>query len=83
MGRHLICKIACQEKLRKALCTTIKAVDVTDTLELELDASGCNSATVVHMSEKSISLIAVVAVRSVDPEWIEEMLATVQDRRDA
>ena len=30
------------------LCTTMKAEDVTDTLELALKASGCDQATVVH-----------------------------------
>ncbi|NKB28111.1 MAG: DDE-type integrase/transposase/recombinase [Rhodobacteraceae bacterium] len=30
------------------LCTTMKAQDVTDTLELALEASGCDNATVVH-----------------------------------
>ena len=30
------------------LCTTMRADDVTDTLELALVASGCNSAMVVH-----------------------------------
>jgi len=30
------------------LCTTMKAVDVTDTLELALKASGCDQAKVVH-----------------------------------
>jgi transposase InsO family protein len=30
------------------LCTTMKAGDVTDTLELALRASGCDQATVVH-----------------------------------
>ena len=30
------------------LCTTMKASDVTDTLELALEASGCDQATVVH-----------------------------------
>ena len=30
------------------LCTTMKAEDVTDTLDLALEASGCDSATVVH-----------------------------------
>jgi transposase InsO family protein len=30
------------------LCTTMKADDVTDTLELALEASGCDQATVVH-----------------------------------
>jgi putative transposase len=30
------------------LCTTMRADDVTDTLELALAASGCDSAKVVH-----------------------------------
>ncbi|PJK28371.1 integrase core domain-containing protein, partial [Minwuia thermotolerans] len=30
------------------LCTTMKAGDVTDTLELALEASGCDTATVGH-----------------------------------
>ncbi len=30
------------------LCTNMKAGDVTDTLELALEASGCDSATVLH-----------------------------------
>ena len=30
------------------LCTTMRAEDVTDTLELALEASGCDQATVVH-----------------------------------
>ena len=30
------------------LCTTMKARDVTDTLELALEASGCDSAKVIH-----------------------------------
>ena len=30
------------------LCTTMKAEDVTDTLELALKASGCDRATVIH-----------------------------------
>lgn len=44
------------------LCTTMKASDVTDTLELALDASGCNSATVVHkprlLSDNGSSYVA-------------------------
>ena len=44
------------------LCTTMKAVDVTDTLELALDASGCNCATVVHkprlLSDNGSSYVA-------------------------
>jgi transposase InsO family protein len=30
------------------LCTTMKAADVTDTLEDALSASGCDAATVIH-----------------------------------
>ena len=45
------------------LCTTMKAVDVTDTLDLALDASGCNRATVVQkprlLSDNGSSYVAV------------------------
>src|SRR3546814_9324450 len=30
------------------LCTNMRAEDVTDTLDLALEASGCDSATVLH-----------------------------------
>lgn len=30
------------------LCTTMRAADVTDTLDLALEASGCDQATVMH-----------------------------------
>ncbi len=44
------------------LCTTMKAVDVTDTLDLALDASGCNRATVVQkpklLSDNGSSYVA-------------------------
>jgi len=44
------------------LCTTMKAEDVTDTLELALKASGCDQATVVHkprlLSDNGSSYIA-------------------------
>ncbi len=44
------------------LCTTMKAEDVTDTLELALKASGCDRATVVHkprlLSDNGSSYIA-------------------------
>ena len=44
------------------LCATMKAADVTDTLELALDASGCNCATVVHkprlLSDNGSSYVA-------------------------
>ena len=45
------------------LCTTMKAADVTDTLDLALDASGCNRATVVQkprrLSDNGSSYVAV------------------------
>ncbi len=44
------------------LCTSMKVGDVTDTLELALQASGCDQATVVHkprlLSDKGPSYIA-------------------------
>jgi transposase InsO family protein len=44
------------------LCTTMRAEDVTDTLELALKASGCDRATVVHkprlLSDNGSSYIA-------------------------
>ena len=44
------------------LCTTMKAKDVTDTLELALEASGCSDATVVHkprlLSDNGASYVA-------------------------
>ena len=44
------------------LCTTMKASDVTDTLELALDGSGCNCATVAHkprlLSDNGSSYVA-------------------------
>jgi len=44
------------------LCTTMKAEDVTDTLELALRASGCDQATVIHkprlLSDNGSSYIA-------------------------
>ena len=44
------------------LCTTMRAGDVTDTLELALEASGCSSASVVHkprlLSDNGPSYIA-------------------------
>ncbi len=44
------------------LCSTMKAGDVTDTLELALEASGCSSATVRHkprlLSDKGSSYIS-------------------------
>jgi putative transposase len=44
------------------LCTTMKAADVTDTLDMALAASGCDSATVLHkprlLSDNGPSYIA-------------------------
>jgi len=44
------------------LCTTMRAGDVTDTLELALEASGCSSVRVVHkpklLSDNGPSYIA-------------------------
>ena len=44
------------------LCTTMKAADVTDTLELALEASGCDQAMVVHkprlLSDNGSSYVA-------------------------
>lgn len=44
------------------LCTTMKAADVTDTLDLALEASGCNQATVVNkprlLSDNGSSYVA-------------------------
>ena len=44
------------------LCTTMKATDVTDTLDLALQASGCDQATVVHkprlLSDNGSSYVA-------------------------
>jgi putative transposase len=44
------------------LCSTMKASDVTDTLELALEASGCDSAKVIHkprlLSDNGASYIA-------------------------
>ena len=57
------------------LCTTMKADDVTDTLELALKASGCDQATVVHrprlLSDNGSSYVAGdLAI------WLEERAIT-------
>ncbi|AJE45745.1 Homeodomain-like domain-containing protein [Celeribacter indicus] len=53
------------------LCTTMKAGDVTDTLDLALQASGCDQATVVHkprlLSDNGASYISVELA-----EWLED-----------
>jgi putative transposase len=52
------------------LCTTMRAEDVTDTLELALSASGCDSARVLHkpklLSDNGPSYIATKLA-----EWID------------
>ena len=52
------------------LCTTMRAEDVTDTLELALTASGCDSAKVLHkprlLSDNGPSYIATELA-----EWID------------
>ena len=52
------------------LCTTMRSEDVTDTLELALEASGCDHATVLHkprlLSDNGPSYIAGELA-----EWIE------------
>ena len=53
------------------LCTTMKTGDVTDTLDLALQASGCHQATVVHkprlLSDNGASYIS-----SELAEWLED-----------
>jgi len=53
------------------LCTTMKAEDVTDTLELALQASGCDQANVVHkprlLSDNGASYISGDLA-----EWLED-----------
>jgi transposase InsO family protein len=53
------------------LCTTMKADDVTDTLELALQASGCDQANVVHkprlLSDNGASYISGDLA-----EWLED-----------
>ena len=48
------------------LCTTMKAGDVTDTLEMALQASGCDQANVIHrprlLSDNGASYIAPMAI---------------------
>ncbi|SFU15196.1 Integrase core domain-containing protein [Sedimentitalea nanhaiensis] len=52
----------CRDIIAWKLCTTMKAADVTDTLDLALEASGCDRATVVHkprlLSDNGSSYVA-------------------------
>jgi len=53
------------------LCTTMKAEDVTDTLQLALTASGCDSARVVHkprlLSDNGSSYVSADLA-----EWLDD-----------
>ncbi len=53
------------------LCTTMKSGDVTDTLDLALQASGCDQATVLHkprlLSDNGSSYIS-----SELADWLED-----------
>ena len=59
------------------LCTTMKAEDVTDTLELALKASGCDKATVTHkprlLSDNGSSYIAGDLAEWLDDRDIEHI----------
>ena len=59
------------------LCTTMKAADVTDTLEMALKASGCDQATVVHkprlLSDNGSSYIAGDLAEWLDDRNIEHI----------
>jgi putative transposase len=53
------------------LCTTMKAEDVTDTLELALQASGCDSATVVAQAKAAQRQRLVLHRRRSGRLWLE------------
>ena len=59
------------------LCTTMKAHDVTDTLEMALQASGCNQANVVHkpclLSDNGSSYIAGDLADYLDDKGMEHV----------
>lgn len=59
------------------LCTTMKAADVTDTLDLALDASGCNSATVMHkprlLSDNGSSYVAADLADYLDEKGMDHV----------
>jgi transposase InsO family protein len=59
------------------LCTTMKAEDVTDTLEMALKASGCDQATVVHkprlLSDNGSSYIAGELAEWLDDQDMEHV----------
>lgn len=59
------------------LCTTMKAKDVTDTLELALEASGCDQAMVVHkprlLSDNGSSYIAADLADYLDDKGMDHV----------
>ncbi len=59
------------------LCTTMKAEDVTDTLELALEASGCSSANVRHkprlLSDNGSSYISHDLAKWLDDQEMEHL----------
>src|SRR3546814_12156626 len=64
------------------LCTNMRAEDVTDTLDLALKASGCDSATVLHkprlLSDNGPSYIA--GERSEERRVGKECVSTCRSR---
>ena len=59
------------------LCTTMKAADVTDTLDLALDASGCNRATLAHkprlLSDNGSSYVAADLAKYLDAKGMDHV----------
>ena len=59
------------------LCTTMKAADVTDTLELALEASGCNNATVIQkprlLSDNGSSYVAADLADYLDDKGMDHV----------
>lgn len=59
------------------LCTTMKAADVTDTLDLALDASGCDQAMVVHkprlLSDNGSSYVAADLADYLDDKGMDHV----------
>jgi putative transposase len=59
------------------LCTTMRAEDVTDTLELALEASGCSSATVRHkprlLSDNGASYISRDLAKWLDEQEMDHV----------
>lgn len=59
------------------LCTTMKAKDATDTLDLALEASGCDQATVVHkprlLSDNGASYVAADLAEYLNDKGIDHV----------